>query len=183
MTKYKEEILVLLKQKKSFRQIAREVGCSKSTVSFHANRVNHVIRFPQCKNRFNWKDVQKYHDMGNSGRGCAKKFGFSSATWTNACRRGDIQPRDRKLTLEDMLVTDRPKTSRGYLKKRLIDEGVFEERCSICGLVDWLGDKLVLELDHINGKNSDNRLENLRLLCPNCHSQTQTYCNKFDFDS
>jgi len=48
--------------------------------------------------------------------------------------------------------------------------------CAICGITDWLGQSLSLHLDHINGINNDNRLENLRLLCPNCHSQTDTYC-------
>ena len=50
--------------------------------------------------------------------------------------------------------------------------------CYHCGLAEWLNGKLTLELDHINGNNRDHRLDNLRFLCPNCHSQTSTYKGK-----
>jgi 5-methylcytosine-specific restriction endonuclease McrA len=51
-------------------------------------------------------------------------------------------------------------------------------KCSYCGISEWNGKELSLHLDHINGINNDNRLDNLRFLCPNCHSQTDTYCGK-----
>jgi hypothetical protein len=65
------------------------------------------------------------------------------------------------------------------LKKRLIKEGIFENKCCLCGLGDkWCNKLLILQLDHINGVNNDNRLENLRILCPNCHTQTETHSGK-----
>ena len=66
--------------------------------------------------------------------------------------------------------------SRSSLKKRLIQNGLLEEVCGVCGTGPiWQSRKLVLQLDHINGVYNDNRLENLRLLCPNCHSQTDSF--------
>ena len=64
------------------------------------------------------------------------------------------------------------------LRKRLLEEGIKEHRCENCGNTEWLGEPISLELDHINGKNTDNRLENLRVICPNCHAQTPTYRGK-----
>jgi len=64
------------------------------------------------------------------------------------------------------------------LRRRLLNEGVFEHRCYKCSLTRWLGVPISLELDHIDGNTMNNRLENLTLLCPNCHAQTPTYRGK-----
>ena len=64
------------------------------------------------------------------------------------------------------------------LKKRLIKEGIKEYRCEKCGNTEWNGEPIALELHHINGDRTDNRLENLQILCPNCHAQTEHYRGK-----
>jgi hypothetical protein len=69
--------------------------------------------------------------------------------------------------------------SRGHLKHRLLDEGVLPRRCKLCGPDDsWRGRKMTLILDHINGVPDDHRLENLRLLCPNCAATLDTHCGR-----
>lgn len=76
--------------------------------------------------------------------------------------------------LEEILVEGRYFQSY-KLKRRLLEAKLFEPICSICKLEKWLEKPISLELDHMNGNNSDNRIENLRLLCPNCHSTTSNY--------
>lgn len=75
---------------------------------------------------------------------------------------------------EDILK-ENCKHQRIVLRRYVIKNNLIPYKCAICGCTEWQGKTLSLELDHINGINNDNRLENLRFLCPNCHSQTSTY--------
>lgn len=63
-------------------------------------------------------------------------------------------------------------------KSHLIKANLIEYKCSCCGITEWNGKPLTLQLHHINGNNRDNRLENLTFLCPNCHSQTDNFSSK-----
>lgn len=68
---------------------------------------------------------------------------------------------------------------RSQVRDYILRDNLIPYECAICGNTgEWLGKKLTLQLDHINGVPNDHRLENLRFLCPNCHSQTETYCGK-----
>jgi|SRR5271166_3659321 len=82
---------------------------------------------------------------------------------------------ETKYTLEEILIENSPFKSTNHLRKRLLAEGVFEHQCSNCLNREWLGSLIPLELEHRNGIRSDCRLENITLLCPNCHTLTTTY--------
>lgn len=83
-----------------------------------------------------------------------------------------------KSKLDDILIKNSSYSSTHHLKHRLYKENLLKEECSICGIKNWQGALLSLHLDHINGEHTDNRIENLRILCPNCHSQTSTFSGK-----
>ena len=80
-------------------------------------------------------------------------------------------------TFEEMFC-ENSSYDRTTLRNRIIKEEILQYECSECGIIDWNGNPISLQLDHINGVRNDNRLENLRFLCPNCHSQTKTWGNK-----
>ncbi len=83
-----------------------------------------------------------------------------------------------KRPIEELLVLD-SKIGSCELKKRLIKEGILQNKCAKCGLESvWQNEPITLQLDHINGNHRDCRRENLRILCPNCHTQTKTHSGK-----
>lgn len=131
--------------------------------------------FGDRRRRYDWASIQAYYDAGNSFRECQYKYGFSNMTWHKAVKRGEIRPRVIGMPIEQLL---RGRRCRTHVKMRLIRAGLLENICSDCGLQEWRGQRIVMHLDHINGVKNDNRLENLRMLCPNCHSQTETYSGK-----
>lgn len=79
--------------------------------------------------------------------------------------------------LEDILAGKHPTYTSCKLRRRLIAEGLKEEKCEMCGITEWNGKPAPLELDHIDGNNSNHILSNLRIICPNCHHQTPTHSN------
>lgn len=84
-----------------------------------------------------------------------------------------------KYKLDEILIENSSYSNISRLKIRLVKENKLKYECAMCGNKgEWLGQKLFLQLDHINGVNNDHRLQNLRFLCPNCHSITSTYAGK-----
>lgn len=104
-------------------------------------------------------------------------WGFEAGIRT-AWNKGKPTGRQPKTPDKEAFV-ENSKVSRGNIKNRIIYDNMLDYKCSECNVTNiWNGKELNLHLDHINGIHNDHRLENLRFLCPNCHSQTHTYAGR-----
>jgi 5-methylcytosine-specific restriction endonuclease McrA len=107
-----------------------------------------------------------------------KKYELDVSHWKGQSHaKGKTHSRNHQVDYRLLITENSIVKSNGNLKLKLIKNGLLspELGCSICGIKIWLGKHITLQMDHINGIRSDNRLENLRLICPNCHSQTDTF--------
>ncbi len=82
---------------------------------------------------------------------------------------------ERKIDIQEILDGKHPQYQTYKLKKRLYLEGLKQNKCEVCGVDKWNGSVIECELDHIDGNSKNHSLDNLRILCPNCHSQTETF--------
>jgi hypothetical protein len=96
---------------------------------------------------------------------------FKGQAWNKGRHMGTKTP------IEDYLSNKRSITS-FRLKARLISAGLKKSTCECCGLSIWMGHPIPLELDHIDSNHTNNSLDNLRVLCPNCHALTANYRGK-----
>lgn len=105
-----------------------------------------------------------------------KELGLQTSHWRgSAWLRGKPTFYDHTQSLDSILVKNSTYMSTARLKKRLINKGIFDPRCMSCQQEAWLSQPIPLELHHVNGDRMAHRLENLQLLCPNCHALTPTY--------
>lgn len=133
----------------------------------------------------NWTLIQEYYNT-HTAKETIAHFGITRGMLEYARKMRKIQPTfnrpkptGRKFLLLDDILNNRVSITPNPLRKRILKAGLLKYQCSICLMLPvWCGVTLVLQLDHINGNNKDNRLENLRFLCPNCHSQTPTFVGR-----
>ena len=131
-----------------------------------------IDAIPKCKS---FGEVASYLNMSRSTNTLLKKRSIELKLDFSHFRISGYDPSP----IEELLTNDRKYTYPSHkLKNRLLSEGLKEHKCECCGITEWNGKPAPIELDHINGNHHDNRLENLRILCPNCHAQTDTYRGK-----
>jgi hypothetical protein len=111
----------------------------------------------------------------NTFKKYALKFGCYK---TNPSGKGMKKKGKPKIVLNEIISGNHPEFQTYKLKNRLLKEKIFQNVCSVCGIENWMDKPLNMELDHIDGDRTNHKLENLRMLCPNCHAQTDTYRSK-----
>jgi hypothetical protein len=115
----------------------------------------------------NWKTLRRYAE---------RVWSIPTEHFDQDARKRRSGPRGRPL---DEILVAQSTFSRGHLKKRLYREGIKSPVCELCGQGEiWRGARMALILDHINGVGDDHRLENLRIVCPNCAATLSTHCGK-----
>ena len=144
-------------------------------------------------NRISDEDIISVASTCESATKAAAQLGISYDTYrkhatrlnvfnTNPNRRGIKRSKDeyfkRTIPLEEILQGKHPHYGRLGLKRKLFEAGLKENKCEICGIKEWNGTPLQMQLDHIDGNTYNHSIENLRMICPNCHSQTETFCGK-----
>lgn len=137
---------------------------------------------PLCSKEFDNIYSMSAHKGHCDGRNSTTQLEASRGWNRGLTRKTDDRLRKlgdkQSIPLSEILAGKHPKVQTNKLKHKLLSEGIFQNTCSVCGISEWLNQPIVCELDHINGNRYDHHLDNLRILCPNCHSQTKTYCGK-----
>lgn len=187
----KDRLIADLKAGHTIREVMEKYDLAKSSVSYYRTKyAPDSGQFPRSTARYfkyDWRSIQSWYDQGNSIRVCQRKFGFTTATWVKAKKRGDFvtRPHSHVEIPNRIMFTRNPNVTRHMVKKRVLRDELIPYQCAIdiCPIVDeWNGKKIVLHLDHINGDKHDHRLKNMRFLCPNCHTQTDTYTGRNSFN-
>lgn len=131
---------------------------------------------------FTKEQIQNAISLSSSMGHAATVLGVDKRTFKKEAEKyglyKTVGQKNTKFELSDILSGKYPQYPTSKLLPRMVAEGICEYRCTGCQLDSWNGKRIGLELDHIDGNNANHMRDNLRALCPNCHSQTETYRSK-----
>jgi hypothetical protein len=126
-----------------------------------------------AKESNNWKELMS--KCGYTNFGCRTYLKKKLELFDINISHFTSQSTNKKYSFEDIFKENSTYTTMKCIKNKLINQFNWKYECSSCKLSEWMGQKIPIEIDHINGIHTDNRIENLRFLCPNCHALTDTY--------
>lgn len=192
----RDKILHLRAEGKSYSEISKELNCNRSLVAFYCGRRFNIDE--QNERETSKKEYESIVcDLAKTCKNVNQicKAVGKKDTNTNRERikqilkKNDVdishfQPIESGVKVfirykdEDVYCKNSAIKSTKNIRKRLIKDGLKQEVCECCKGTEWLGKPIPLQVHHINGDNTDNRIENLQLLCPNCHAFTDTYCGR-----
>lgn len=130
------------------------------------------------ENSSNYSDTLRYLGVPIAGNNITtlkrkiEKFNIDVSHFTG---RNYVLNNDKYIPYDEYKNNEK-KIKTYLLKKKLFKEGLKEEKCEICGIKEWMGKQIVFQIHHKDGDNKNNALDNLMILCPNCHSQTENFC-------
>lgn len=139
---------------------------------WNLERIKEVI--PQCINFTEVLEMLSIPRQGNNSNTLKSLLDENNIDYSHFTGRARVY--NNTSTSISEYLSNRVKITSGKLRIKLLAEGLKENKCEICGITKWLGNPIVCQLHHIDGNNQNNNLENLQILCPNCHSQTENYC-------
>jgi len=182
----------LRQEGKSFGEISKELLISKSQACYankislsdfderkssQAQYINNVCDLAKrCTNIFQILKVLGKQQTNTCYRHIEKILLENNIDTSHFIKQSKLPPNIhiRKETVE--YLCENSTISSDKLKKRLFAEGYKNYKCECCGMTEWMGKPIPLQIHHINGNHYDNRIENLQILCPNCHSFTDNFC-------
>lgn len=140
--------------------------------NWNLERIKEII--PQCINFTEVLEMLSIPRQGNNSNTLKRLLDENNIDYSHFTGRARVY-NNTSTSIKEYL-SNRVKITSGKLRIKLLAEGLKENKCEICGITKWLGKPIVCQLHHIDGNNQNNNLENLQILCPNCHSQTENYC-------
>ena len=190
----RDSIIKLRNEGKTYGEISKILGCKKGIIAFYCNpnRYDFARRNSERDEyeRIIVKAVPKCYNINQVCRMIGKKgtntnirlikeiIDKHNIDTSHFSFDGSVQGKCKRYTMDEIFCENSEYKTKSMLKILLLKHNLKSYKCECCGNSEWMGNPIPLQTHHINGNNTDNRISNLQLLCPNCHAATDNYCGK-----